>query len=186
MVSQRRCVTRKHYEGRLLTESCRNQGVSFVVTSVSSCLRTLSCTTSVLQRITLLKRKIPRSLTFLYGVWTSKNVRTRLTYLNNDIEVIRFTDIDVPPDHQPFLYDLVANVVLDSVAGTARDKEHTVWKVHLRAGGGGGDSEKWFQLQDLIVEEIQKEMIFLGESMLQVRVFLPNQKVNNSNCHDVF
>ena len=50
-------------------------------------------------------------------------------------------DIDAPSDHQPFLYDLVANVVLDSVAGTARDKEHTVWKVHLRAGGGGGEGD---------------------------------------------
>lgn len=62
----------------------------------------------------------------------------------------------------------MANVILDSVAGTARDKEHTVWKVHLRAGRGGGENEKWFQIQDLIVEEIQKEMIFLGESVLQV------------------
>ena len=43
-----------------------------------------------------------------------------------------------------------------------------MWKVHLRAAGGGGESEKWFQIQDLIVEEIRKEMIFLGESILQV------------------
>ncbi len=59
---------------------------------------------------------------------------------------------------------------IDSVAGTTRDIESTAWKVHLRAGSGGGDSEKWFQVQDLIVEEIRKEMIFLGESVLQVRV----------------
>ena len=37
------------------------------------------------------------------------------------------------------------------------------------AGGGGGDNEKWFQIQDLIVEEIRKEMIFLGETVLQVK-----------------
>jgi U4/U6.U5 tri-snRNP-associated protein 2 len=66
------------------------------------------------------------------------------------------------------VYDLLANVTHESVAGTTRDKEHTIWKVHLRAAGGGGDSEKWFQIQDLIVEEIRKEMIFLGESILQV------------------
>ena len=41
--------------------------------------------------------------------------------------------------------------------------------MHLRAGGGGGDAEKWFQIQDLIVEEVRKEMIFLGETVLQVR-----------------
>jgi len=65
------------------------------------------------------------------------------------------------------LYDLIANVTLDSVAGTTRDKESTVWKVHLAAGAGSID-EKWFMIQDLIVEETRKEMIFLGETILQV------------------
>lgn len=50
-----------------------------------------------------------------------------------------------------------------------RDKQNTVWKVQLRAGSGGGGNEKWLQIQDLIVEEIRKEMIFLGETVLQVR-----------------
>lgn len=66
------------------------------------------------------------------------------------------------------MYDLVANVTHESAAGTTRDKESTIWKVHLRAGSGGGENEKWFQIQDLIVEEIRKEMIFLGETVLQV------------------
>ena len=57
----------------------------------------------------------------------------------------------------------------ESVAGTTRDKVNTAWKVHLRAGSGGGGSEKWYQIQDLIVEEVRKEMIFLGETVLQVR-----------------
>lgn len=76
--------------------------------------------------------------------------------------------LDAPPSHPPTLYDLIANVTHESVAGTTRDKEHTVWKAHLRAAGGGGDGEKWFQIQDLIVEETRKEMIFLGETILQV------------------
>jgi U4/U6.U5 tri-snRNP-associated protein 2 len=66
------------------------------------------------------------------------------------------------------VYDLLANVTHESVAGTTRDKAATVWKVHLRAGGGGGDGERWFQVQDLLVEETRKEMIFLGETVLQV------------------
>jgi U4/U6.U5 tri-snRNP-associated protein 2 len=78
------------------------------------------------------------------------------------------TDLDAPPTHPSTIYDLIANVTHESVAGTTRDKEHTVWKAHLRAAGGGGDGEKWFQIQDLIVEETRKEMIFLGESVLQV------------------
>lgn len=77
-------------------------------------------------------------------------------------------DLDAPPSSTPTVYDLVANVTHESVAGTTRDKENTVWKVHVRAGAGGGDNEKWFLIQDLIVEETRKEMIFLGESVLQV------------------
>jgi hypothetical protein len=71
------------------------------------------------------------------------------------------------------LYDLIANVTHESVAGTTRDKENTVWKVHLRPPGGSGEGENWFQIQDLIVEETRKEMIFLGETVLQVRPILP-------------
>jgi len=40
--------------------------------------------------------------------------------------------------------------------------------VHLRAPGGGIENEKWFMVQDLIVEETRREMIFLGETVLQV------------------
>jgi U4/U6.U5 tri-snRNP-associated protein 2 len=64
------------------------------------------------------------------------------------------------------LYDLIANVTHESVAGTTLDKDNIVWKVHIRAGSG--ESERWFQIQDLIVEETRKEMIFLGETVLQV------------------
>jgi U4/U6.U5 tri-snRNP-associated protein 2 len=81
-------------------------------------------------------------------------------------------DLDAPPSHPPTVYDLIANVTHESVAGTTRDKENTVWKVHLRVGGGGGDGEKWLQIQDLIVEETRKEMIFLAETVLQVRILL--------------
>lgn len=76
--------------------------------------------------------------------------------------------LDAPPGHPPTVYDLLANVTHESVAGTTRDKTNTVWKIHLRAGGGGGDGERWFEIQDLMVREVRKEMIFLGESVLQV------------------
>lgn len=83
---------------------------------------------------------------------------------------MRLSDVDIPPDGGSTLYDLIANVTHESVAGTTRDKENTIWKVHLRAARGGGDNEKWFLIQDLIVEETRKEMIFLGETVLQVRL----------------
>jgi hypothetical protein len=78
------------------------------------------------------------------------------------------SDLDAPSGHPPTLYDLLSNVTHESVAGTTRDKANTVWKIHLRAGGDGGDGERWFEVQDLIVQEVRKEMIFLGESVLQV------------------
>ncbi|KAI0937086.1 hypothetical protein AcV5_005066 [Taiwanofungus camphoratus] len=91
------------------------------------------------------------------------------TIVNFPLRGLDFRDyLDVPPSHPPTLYDLIVNVTHESAAGTTRDKESTVWKVHLRAGSGGGESERWFQIQDLIVEEIRKEMIFLGETVLQI------------------
>ena len=75
------------------------------------------------------------------------------------------------------MYDLIANVVHESTAGTSRDKANTVWRVQLRAGRVSGtveggevevEEDKWYQLQDLVVEPVQKEMIFLGETVLQV------------------
>lgn len=80
-------------------------------------------------------------------------------------------DVDNPPPDISTLYDLIANVTHESVAGTTRDKEHTAWKVYLRAAGRG-ESERWYMIQDLIVEETRKEMIFLGEAVLQVRTVL--------------
>ena len=77
----------------------------------------------------------------------------------------------MPPNSISTLYDLIANVTHESVAGTTRDKENTIWKAHIRAAGGGGDNEKWFMIQDLIVEETRKEMIFLGETIIQVLSF---------------
>ena len=77
----------------------------------------------------------------------------------------------MPPNSISTIYDLIANVTHESVAGTTRDKENTIWKAHIRAAGGGGDNEKWFMIQDLIVEETRKEMIFLGETILQVLSF---------------
>jgi hypothetical protein len=86
-------------------------------------------------------------------------------------------DLSPAEEHPSPVYDLIANVIHESVAGTTRDKENTVWKVQLRAGSGTGEGEKWFQIQDLIVEEIRKEMIFLGETVIQVRISLRDLRI---------
>ncbi|KAI0323088.1 spindle pole body protein [Amylostereum chailletii] len=116
-------------------------------------------------------QRLPPYIIMHYKRFTKNNFveEKNPTIVNFPLRGVDFRDyIDAPPSHPPFVYDLVANITHESVAGTARDKENTVWKVQLRAGSGGGDNEKWYQIQDLIVEEIRKEMIFLGESFLQI------------------
>lgn len=89
-------------------------------------------------------------------------------------------------------YDLVSNVTHTSLAGTARTE--TQWKsyVHLtpardiqgnhlpiqEPGQEEGkvrivkeEDEKWFEMQDLNVMEIEKSLVGLGESYIQVRFF---------------
>ncbi|KAJ8480701.1 hypothetical protein ONZ51_g6478 [Trametes cubensis] len=91
------------------------------------------------------------------------------TIVNFPLRGLDFKEyLDAPESHPSTIYDLIANVTHESAVGTTHDKESTVWKVHLRAGAGGGENEKWFQIQDLIVEEIRKEMIVLGETILQI------------------
>lgn len=92
-------------------------------------------------------------------------------------------DVDPKPsDPLHTVYDLVSNVTLDSTtasttsAGTGpgiskkgqTDGDKASWKIHVRAGQGGGDDEKWFEMQDLRVEEVRREMVFLGETFIQV------------------
>ncbi|PCH34121.1 cysteine proteinase [Wolfiporia cocos MD-104 SS10] len=106
------------------------------------------------------------------------------TIVNFPLRGLDFRDyLDNPAPNLSTVYDLVANVTHESAAGTTRDKESTVWKVLLRAGAGGGESEKWFQIQDLIVDEIRKEMIFLGETVLQIweRRAGPSRNATGSN-----
>ena len=77
-------------------------------------------------------------------------------------------DLDDPSPAVSTLYNLVANITHESMAGTAH--EETVWKTHVHTRPAkAGDEERWFQIQDLIVDEIQSQMVFLGETYLQVR-----------------
>ncbi|CCO30960.1 putative mRNA-splicing protein ubp10 AltName: Full=Probable inactive ubiquitin-specific-processing protease 10 [Rhizoctonia solani AG-1 IB] len=91
------------------------------------------------------------------------------TIVNFPIDGVDFSQVlERPPESaaMPIIYDLVANVTQESAVGTTHDKESTVWKIHVRAGRG--EREQWFQIQDMIVEETRKEMIFLGETVVQI------------------
>lgn len=68
------------------------------------------------------------------------------------------------------VYDLVANITHEAAAGTAKDE--SIWRtdVHTQAPPGSNpNDEQWFRTQDLIVEEINKQTVFLGNTYIQVR-----------------
>lgn len=77
----------------------------------------------------------------------------------------------IHPPGEPIWYDLVANIVHEAVRGredaVEGEQEKKAWKVQMRDRSredGGG----WVQVQDLFVEATQKELLYLGESYLQV------------------
>ena len=88
-------------------------------------------------------------------------------------------EVDVEsPDNLSKYYDLVSNVTHTSLSGTARAE--TQWKtyVHLTpprdkdgeyVEGVKEEDEKWFEMQDLVVQEIERNLVGLGESYIQVR-----------------
>ncbi|WWD16587.1 hypothetical protein CI109_101015 [Kwoniella shandongensis] len=87
-----------------------------------------------------------------------------------------------PSDPMHTQYDLLSNVTLDtttastSTSGTGpgvskknqADEGQISWKIHVRAGQGGGEDEKWFEMQDLRVTEVRRDLVFLGETVIQV------------------
>ncbi|CAI4213778.1 unnamed protein product [Parascedosporium putredinis] len=72
------------------------------------------------------------------------------------------------PTGEPIWYDLVANVVheavraRDDVTETADDKK--MWKVQIRDKA----RDEWVVCQDLFVEKVQAELLFAGETYLQL------------------
>ncbi|CAG8516205.1 20077_t:CDS:10 [Racocetra persica] len=57
-------------------------------------------------------------------------------------------------------YDLIANICHEGKPGKGKG----IYKVHVQHRG----KDQWYQIQDLIVEEINAQMIFLSESYIQV------------------
>jgi U4/U6.U5 tri-snRNP-associated protein 2 len=80
--------------------------------------------------------------------------------------------VEPSPQHSrpgdPIWYDLVANIVHEAVRGKEDSvdggEEKKVWKVQVRDRA----REEWIQVQDLYVEQTQKELLYLGESYLQI------------------
>ena len=87
--------------------------------------------------------------------------------------------VEPSPEHPPgeeILYDLVANVVheavrtRDDVSDTGEEKK--TWKVQLKDKATG----EWAVCQDLYVDKVQQEMLYLGETYLQIWQKRPKEK----------
>ncbi|ROT39307.1 U4/U6.U5 tri-snRNP-associated protein [Sodiomyces alkalinus F11] len=74
------------------------------------------------------------------------------------------------PPGEPVWYDLVANVVHEAVRAHREDvadavgEERKTWKVQLRDKA----RDQWVVCQDLFVEKVQSELLYLGETYLQI------------------
>ncbi|KAH9844400.1 putative mRNA-splicing protein ubp10 [Teratosphaeria destructans] len=73
------------------------------------------------------------------------------------------------PPGEPLIYDLIANITYegvkvrdDSVEGEA---ERKVWKAQVKEHG---DSQQWWEMQDLFVERVSAELLSTKESYIMV------------------
>lgn len=65
-----------------------------------------------------------------------------------------------PDDKEEYKYDLVANICHEGKDSAKNGS----YKIHVYCKG----RDQWFQIQDLIVEEIMPQMIFLSETYIQI------------------
>lgn len=107
---------------------------------------------------------------FSTNKFVSERNPTIVTFDARNLDVSPYVEPN-PAEHppgEPIWYDLVANVVhevvraKEDIADTAEEKK--TWKVQLRDKA----RDEWVTSQDLYVENTQKELLYLGESYLQI------------------
>ncbi|RDA87680.1 hypothetical protein CP532_3832 [Ophiocordyceps camponoti-leonardi (nom. inval.)] len=107
---------------------------------------------------------------FSQNKFVSERNPTIVTFDARNLDLSPYVEPDPSqwPPSEPIWYDLVANVVheavrtKDDVADTGDERK--TWKVQLRDKATG----QWLVCQDLFVEKIQGELLYLGESYLQI------------------
>jgi len=107
---------------------------------------------------------------FSKNKFVSERNPTIVTFDPHNLDISPYVEPD-PAQHplgEPIWYDLVANVVHEAVR--AKDdvadsgEERKTWKVQLRNKA----SDEWVVAQDLFVDKIRSELLYLGETYLQV------------------
>ncbi|KAF5095633.1 hypothetical protein D0Z03_001793 [Geotrichum reessii] len=66
-------------------------------------------------------------------------------------------------DSKPVYFDLVANIVHDVNTNSQGAEKHS-WAIQLLDKA----TDKWVQIQDLIVKDVRSELLFLNESYIQI------------------
>ncbi|EJT80500.1 U4/U6.U5 tri-snRNP-associated protein 2 [Gaeumannomyces tritici R3-111a-1] len=107
---------------------------------------------------------------FSRNKFVSERNPTIVTFDPRGLDVAPYVEPDpaLHPPGEPVLYDLVANVVHEAVK--AKDdvadssEERKTWKVQLRDRA----RDEWVVCQDLFVDKIRDELLYLGETYLQV------------------
>ncbi|KXS13872.1 cysteine proteinase [Gonapodya prolifera JEL478] len=97
---------------------------------------------------------------FTRNNWTTEKNPTIVTFPIKNLDMRPLLP-EVPATLET-RFDLIANIIHEGRA----DQQGT-YKVHLR-GPATGETEQWYAIQDLIVEEILPQMIFLSESYVQI------------------
>ncbi|KAK3359843.1 hypothetical protein B0T25DRAFT_621237 [Lasiosphaeria hispida] len=107
---------------------------------------------------------------FSHNKFVSERNPTIVTFDARNLDVAPYVEPD-PAQHppgEPIWYDLVANVVHEAVR--AKDdvadsgEERKTWKVQVR----DKSTDEWVVAQDLFVDKIRSELLYLGETYLQV------------------
>ncbi|KAH8891297.1 U4/U6.U5 tri-snRNP-associated protein 2 [Thozetella sp. PMI_491] len=107
---------------------------------------------------------------FSKNKFVSERNPTIVTFDARNLDISPYVQPD-PKQHppgEPIWYDLVANVVHEAVR--AKDdvaesgEERKTWKVQLRDKA----TDEWVVAQDLFVDKIRSELLYLGESYLQI------------------
>jgi U4/U6.U5 tri-snRNP-associated protein 2 len=106
---------------------------------------------------------------FSQNKFVSERNPTIVTFEPHGLDVSPYVEPDAEHSSgEPIYYDLVANVVHEAVR-TKEDvvdtaEERKTWKVQLRDKA----TDEWVVAQDLFVDKIRSELLYLGETYLQI------------------
>ncbi|BGP39382.1 Ubiquitin carboxyl-terminal hydrolase 10 [Rhodotorula kratochvilovae] len=123
--------------------------------------------------------RLPPFLVVYYKRFTSNRFleEKNPTIVNFPLRGVDMSDYVDPSAPVSAYYDLTANLTHTSLAGTAHAESQWRTHVHLRAprdergelkAGVKEEDEKWFEMEDLAVREIEREMVSLGETYVQI------------------